>query len=188
MTDKKIINFDKLKEKWDDKEIDKFEEFMNLQTERIITGQISIAELIKSMKKYQVEHNITNDGIMKLQKKMIDNLGLNIEVEDVDREVEEIRRYLNEEDEDLTLELRNKAFFAYYSDRIENKDIACMELKNEKNNLTLMIMGKEIIIYSEKRVDFSDDELNGIVALYKESIEGGLKIITCEATKIYEYH
>ncbi len=187
MTDKKIINFDKLQEKWSEQEFDKFEEFLNLQTELIMTGQISVAEFMKSMKKYQEDNNITNDGIAKLQKKMIEKLGLGIELEEIDKAVEDLGKKVNGED-GLSFELRQKAFFEYYSDRIEKKELNSLKIKNKKNDLTLIIMGKEILIYSEKRVDFSDDELNEIIAGYKESIQGCLKIITCEATKIYEYH
>lgn len=187
MADEKIINFDKLQEKWDEQEIEKFEGFLNSKMDLVFRGQLTMAEFSKSMRDYQRENNISNDKLIELQKKILSKMGVDLDLNEIDKEIERLEETMKSED-GKSINIRKMAFFDYYSDRIENKEIAQIKLENSKNNLSMIFDSNQIIVFSEKQVDFSDDELNEIIAGYKESVEGSLKITTCEATKIYEYH
>lgn len=187
MADEKIINFDKLQEKWDEQEVDKFEAFLNSQMDGVFSGRLTMAEFSKSMRQYQQENNISNEKLIELQKKILSKMGVDLDLNELDKEIANLEEVMKDED-GKTINIRKMAFFDYFSDKIETKEIPQMKMENGKNNLSLQFDGNQITIISEKQVDFSDDELNEIIAGYKESVEGSLKIITCEATKIYEYH
>lgn len=187
MADDKIINFDKLQEKWDEQEVDKFESFLNSKMEAVFSGQISMSEFSKSMKEYQDKNNISNEKLIDLQKKLLNKMGVDLDINNIDKEISKLEESIKKEGKG-DVNIRRMAFFDYYSDQIENKEIPKMELKNSKNDMMLLFIGNKIIIITENKVDFSDDEFNQIVAGYKSTVEGSLKIITCEATKVYEYH
>lgn len=198
MSDKKIIKFGKLQEKWDEQEVDKFEEFLNMMMEDVVTGSISISEFTAKMSKYQIDNNISNEKLMELQKKLLQKMGIDIDINDFNKQMEILEGLENnsensdskEKDKNRfdTKKIKEIAFFDFYKDKIENKKIPEFHLKTEKNDLIMFMEEDKITIITEGKIDFADDELNGVITDYRECIHGSLKIIACEATKIYEYH
>lgn len=187
MADEKIIKFGKLQEKWEEQELDKLEAFMNSMVNDFISGKLSMAELSINIEKYRRENNISEEKMMKLQSKLVQNLGMSMGIQNVDEEIEAIKEKI-EKDMPEFKGAKNIIFKDYYKDKIHEKTISQMNVKNEKNDLKLIIEENLITIITEKKVDFSDDELNEIIANYKQCTNDTLKIISCEATKIYEYH
>ena len=187
MADEKIIKFGKLQEKWEEQELDKLETFMNCLVNEFIAGNMSMGELSVKIEKYRRENNISEEKMNKLQSKLVQKLGASMGIEDVEKEMKNIKEKVEEE----LPEVKSAGSFIFkdfYRNILTEKRISEISLKNEKNDIKLLIDGNTITIVTEKKVDFSDDKLNEIIASYRECVEGTLKIISCEATKIYEYH
>ena len=64
----------------------------------------------------------------------------------------------------------------------------CWEIKNEKNNLKILLENEDVILISEKNIDLNDNELNEFLCSYKKVIEDKkIQIVLCENIKSYEY-
>ncbi|MEG0250489.1 MAG: DUF3867 family protein [Peptostreptococcus sp.] len=198
MSDEKIIKFGKLQEKWNEQEVDKFEDFLNMMMEDVVTGNISISEFTAKMSKYQLDNNISNEKLMELQKKLLEKMGIDIDINDFNKQMEileGLEKSGSNSDSDGenknsfdTKKIKEIAFFDFYKDKITNKKIPEFHLKTEKNDLIMFMEEDKITIVTENKIDFADDELNAVITDYRECIHGSLKIVACEASKIYEYH
>ena len=61
-------------------------------------------------------------------------------------------------------------------------------IKNDKNNITILLEDVDVIIRSEDKIDLSDLELNEFLCSYKKVVDDkNLKISLCENTKEYDY-
>lgn len=187
MADEKIIKFGKLQEKWEEQDLEKFESFMNGLVEKFVSGSITMQELSVKIDQYRRENNISDEKMMKLQKSLVKKMGMDFGIDNIEEKMDEIEEKIKSDAPELK-GAKKFIFKDYYKDRIEEKMLMQIEIKNKKNDLKMIFNGNNITIITEKKVDFSDNELNEIVANYKECVEGTLKIVSCEATKIYEYH
>ncbi len=187
MTDKKIINFEKMQEKWNQQELEKYGKYLDTQIEKAFLGKISMIELAQNMKKYQDEHHITEDMVVQFQKNIIKKSGLDIDLEEVEKQVEEFSEMYRKDTEYLK-KVKQRSFFKKHDKKMEYARVARMNLVTEKNNLSMIIDGKQVIIYSKGRVDFSDKELNEILKEYRTCFNSDLEIVTCESVNTYEYH
>jgi len=61
-------------------------------------------------------------------------------------------------------------------------------IKNEKNDLKVLLEKDDVILISEKNIDLNDNELNEFLCSYKKVIEDNkIQIVLCENIKSYEY-
>ena len=61
-------------------------------------------------------------------------------------------------------------------------------IKNDKNNLTILLDQNNVILKSSEKIDLSDNELNEFLCSYKKTVEEELlKISICEDTREYDY-
>ncbi len=186
MTDKKVINFDKLQEKLTEHGIEKYGKYLDSQIEQVLTGQVSMLELAKNMREYQEENNITEEMIIEFQKKSIEKSGLNIDIDEIDRELEKFTK-MYRKDKEMLERMKQKTFFKEHKDDVRFERVAIMEVETEKNKLTIVMEGKKLIMYSKNKIDFSDEKLNEIIKGYRKCFDSDLEIITCEAANTYEY-
>lgn len=75
-----------------------------------------------------------------------------------------------------------------YKSRISNKTMSEYFIKNEKNDLKVLLENLDVILVSEKSIDLNDNELNEFLCSYKKVIEDKkINIVICENVKNYEY-
>ena len=80
------------------------------------------------------------------------------------------------------------SFQEKYKDRIKVKPITEYYIKNDKNNLTILLDQNNVILKSSEKIDLSDNELNEFLCSYKKTVEEELlKISICEDTREYDY-
>ena len=61
-------------------------------------------------------------------------------------------------------------------------------IKNDKNDLRILLENEEVILISEKSIDLTDNELNEFLCSYKKVVEDKkLQISICENRREYEY-
>ena len=64
MSDDRIIDFNEMKNKAKEKDVDKFEEYMYSQMYKMSSGNISMADFTKEIYKYMEENNISHDKLI----------------------------------------------------------------------------------------------------------------------------
>ena len=80
------------------------------------------------------------------------------------------------------------SFQEKYKSRISIKSISEYFIKNEKNDLKVLLENEDVILISAKNIDLNDNELNEFLCSYKKVIEDKkIQIVLCENIKSYEY-
>ena len=60
------------------------------------------------------------------------------------------------------------SFQEKYENKVETKAVSIYKIKNEKNDLEIIIDDVNVIIASSKKVDLNDSELNEFLCSYKK--------------------
>ena len=69
-----------------------------------------------------------------------------------------------------------------------NPNFSEYTIKNDKNNLTILLDAHNVILKSEGIIDLTDNELNEFLCSYKKTLDDDvLKISICENTREYDY-
>ena len=67
----KIIDFNELKNKAKDKDIDKFEDYIYSMYYKLAEGKMNMADFSKNIMSYMQENNISQDKLLNIQKKIL---------------------------------------------------------------------------------------------------------------------
>ena len=182
----KIIDFNELKNKAKDKDIDKFEDYIYSMYYKLAEGKMNMADFSKNIMSYMEENNISQDKLINIQKKFLERYGFDSSA------IEEQFKIpgLNMNNSGLNYETMKKtiSFQEKYKSRISTKAMSEYFIKNEKNDLKVLLEKEDVILISEKNIDLNDNELNEFLCSYKKVIEDKkIKIVLCENIKGYEY-
>ena len=72
----RVIDFNELKNKVNDKDIDKFESYIYDLYYRMAEGKINMADFNREISSYMEKNNISQDKFMKIQAKLMERYGL----------------------------------------------------------------------------------------------------------------
>lgn len=182
----KIIDFNELKNKVKDKDIDKFEDYIYSMYYKLAEGNMSMADFSKNIMSYMQENNISQDKLMNIQKKFLERYGLDPSMIEEHFKVPGFGTGSSGVNYDNMR--KSISFQEKYKSRISTKAMSQYFIKNEKNDLKILLENEEVILISEKNVDLNDNELNEFLCSYKKVIEDKkIKIVLCENIKSYEY-
>jgi len=178
----KIIDFNELKNKAKDKDIDKFEDYIYSMYYKLAEGKMNMADFSKNIMSYMEENNISQDKLINIQKKFLERYGID-------------SSGIGEQFNIPGLDMNNLgnmkktiSFQEKYKSRISTKPISEYFIKNEKNDLKVLLENEDVILISEKNIDLNDNELNEFLCSYKKVIDDKkIKIVLCENIKGYEY-
>ena len=184
--DDRIIDFNELKNKAREKDVDKLEDYMYTLYYQMAEGKITMSDFTQNIYKYMEENNISQDKFLNMQKKLMERYGFdptNIEdqlkiaglnIAGVDTNYESIRR---------TMSFQEK-----YKDRLIAVNIKKYNINNEKNDLEIIIFDDGITLVSSGKIDLNDLELNEFLVSYKKVIEDKpLSVKVCENMNRYDY-
>ena len=181
----RVIDFNELKNKVNDKDIDKFEGYIYDLYYKMAQGKINMADFNREITAYMEKNNISYDKFIKLQSKLMERYGFDSAA------LEEQMKSLglnNIGANDYEKGRRMVSFQEKYKSRIKVRAASEYYIKNEKNNINIWLEDVDVIIRSESKIDLTDVELNEFLCSYKKVIDGrSLKISLCENTKEYEY-
>ena len=182
----KIIDFNELKNKAKDKDIDKFEDYIYSMYYKLAEGKMNMADFSKNIMSYMQENNISQDKLLNIQKKFLERYGFDSSA------IEEQFKIpgFNMNNSGLNYETMKKtiSFQEKYKSRISTKSMSEYFIKNEKNDLKVLLENEDVILISEKNIDLNDNELNEFLCSYKKVIEDKkIQIVLCENIKSYEY-
>lgn len=183
----RIIDFNEIKNRVNDKDIDKFEGYIYDLYYDVASGKLSMLDFNKKIMEYMNENNISQDKFLKMQTKLMERYGL-----DASKIEEQLKAFginnVMPGATDVEKIRKNISFQEKYKDRLKLSTVNKYFIKNEKNNLSILTDEENVILQSENKVDLNDIELNEFICSYKKLLEDKkLKIVVCENIKEYEY-
>ncbi|WP_459480800.1 DUF3867 domain-containing protein [Clostridium saccharoperbutylacetonicum] len=180
----KIIDFNELKNKVKDKDVDKFEEYIYSMYYKLAEGKMNMADFSKNIMSYMQENNISQDKLINIQKKFLERYGIDPSTIEEQFNIPGFNMNSNNYE---TMK-KTASFHDKYKSRIATRTMSEYFVKNEKNDLKIFLENTDVILISEKNVDLNDNELNEFLCSYKKVIDDKkINIILCENTKSYEY-
>ena len=162
------------------------EDYMYTLYYQMAEGKITMADFTKNIYKYMEDNNISQDKFVNIQKKLMERYGFNpdnieeqlkglgVEIPNIDTNYETVRK---------TMSFKEK-----YRDKIKNSAISSYSIKNDKNDLDIIMNEEKVILQSSGKIDLNDIELSEFLCSYKKLIEDKkLSIKVCEDIKTYDY-
>jgi len=184
-----VIDFNELKNRANDKDIDKFEDYIYSLYYSMGEGKINMVEFSKKIQAYMEENNISQEKFLNIQKKLMERYGF-----DMNNIDEQMKSYgidingigsLGKDYEEMRKSL---SFQEKYKGRLSSKAVTIYSIKNTKNDLEILMEEDNVILKSLKNIDLNDNELNEFLCSYKKLIKDkALNISICEKSTTYIY-
>ena len=183
----KIIDFNELKNRVNDKDVDQFESYIYSLYYKMAEGKINMSDFSKELGEYMQKNNLSPDKFLKMQTKLMERYGIDASG------FEEQLKALGLENiatnpADYEKTRKTLSFQEKYKSRLKVKGATEYTIKNDKNNLTILLDAHNVILKSEGIIDLTDNELNEFLCSYKKTLDDDvLKISICENTREYDY-
>ncbi|MGM9531616.1 DUF3867 domain-containing protein [Intestinibacter sp.] len=218
MSDDRIIDFNELKNKVKETDIDKFENYMYNLYFSVADGSMTMSEFTSKIYDYMRENNISNEKFMNIQKKLLERYG--VDEAEIERQlksmginpndlnsmgsmnINDIRNYTmnanNNSSQEPKIEVvpkddvketivKNSDFYNKFSQRLEYDSFIISYLKNDVNDLKIVINKENVTLMSEGNINLVDSQLNEFLLDYKNMIGKKMKVKICENCKEYDY-
>lgn len=187
-----VIDFNEIKNKVRDKDIEKFESYIFGLYDSMSRGEINMGELSKSITDYMVENNISQEKLYNIQKEMLKRYGIDESVMDsqlkalgIDPESVNVNFDFNKSYEELK---KAEGFNEKYKDRLKVGTNSSYSINNDKNNILIEFNGDDVRIISEGTIDLNDNELNEFLCSYKKlNEEKPLNVSMFQNVTKYQY-
>ena len=90
--------------------------------------------------------------------------------------------------EDQLNNIRKAAgFYERYGAKIQPKSCISATIKNDVNDITVMIDQDKVMLYSNKKINLVDAELNEFLLSYKNMFNNKIRVVLCENCTEYDY-
>ena len=219
MSDDRIIDFNELKNKVKETDIDKFENYMYNLYFSVADGSMTMAQFTSKIYDYMRENNISNEKFMNMQKKLLERYG--VDEAEIERQlksmginpndinslssmnINDIRNnniHSNNQPkkeepkvEFVTVDniqetiVKNSDFYNKFAKRLEYDSYITSKLKNDVNDLKIIINKERVTLMSEGDINLVDSQLNEFLLDYKNMIGKKMKVTICENCKEYDY-
>lgn len=175
-----VIDFNELKNKVRDKDIDDFESYIFNLYGQMGAGTQDIASINKAIVEYMEKNNISYEKFMEIQTRLMERYGVSME---------DIQSQYNLTDNDEYKKYRKQlGFMDKYKGKITDYSGFYYEIRNSVNDLALFLNKTVVIITSKQKVDLSDNELNEFLVSYKKlQDDKTLQIRISESLREYDY-
>ncbi|WP_244835251.1 DUF3867 domain-containing protein [Clostridium sp. BJN0001] len=183
-----IIDFNEIKNKVKEQDVDKFEDYVYSMYYKMESGSLNMGEFSQNIVKYMQENNISQEKFIQIQKKILERYGL--DPENFEKQIKMAGIDLNSIASDSNYQSIRKAvsFKEKYDDKVKDKQISEYFIKNDKNDIKIVLDGENVFIISDKNIDIKDVELNEFLCSYKKVRKDKmLKINICENKREYNY-
>ena len=183
MSDDRIIDFNELKNKVKDSDVDKFENYMYDLYFSVANGSMTMSQFTSKIYEYMRENNISQEKFMKMQNKLMErygvdpaeldqqikNLGLNpnkLSFDDLSKlnPTNNTQSTINTVNEKKYNDIdKNSDFYKKYNSDLENKELITTFLKDEVNDIKIIIEKEKVILISEGSINLVDAQLNELL-------------------------
>ena len=217
MSDDRIIDFNELKNKVKETDIDKFENYMYELYFSVADGSMTMSQFTSKIYEYMKENNISNEKFMNMQKKLLERYG--VDEAEIERQlkgmginpndlsslssmnINDIRnKTMNnntETKEEPKVEIKidkaqetivkNSDFYNKFATKLEYDSFIISHLKNDVNDIKIIIDKENVTLISSKSINLVDSQLNEFLLDYKNMIGKKMKVSICENCKEYDY-
>ena len=219
MSDDRIIDFNELKNKVKETDIDKFENYMYNLYFSVADGSMTMAQFTSKIYDYMRENNISNEKFMNMQKKLLERYG--VDEAEIERQLKSMGINPNDinslssmnindirnnnihsnnqsKKEEPKVEfvpvdniqetiVKNSDFYNKFAKRLEYDSYITSKLKNNVNDLKIIINKERVTLMSEGAINLVDSQLNEFLLDYKNMIGKKIKVTICENCKEYDY-
>lgn len=219
MSDDRIIDFNELKNKVKETDIDKFENYMYNLYFSVADGSMTMAQFTSKIYDYMRENNISNEKFMNMQKKLLERYG--VDEAEIERQLKSMGINPNDinslssmnindirnnnihsnnqpKKEEPKVEfvpvdniqetiVKNSDFYNKFAKRLEYDSYITSKLKNDVNDLKIIINKDRVTLMSEGAINLVDSQLNEFLLDYKNMIGKKIKVTICENCKEYDY-
>ncbi|PPK48259.1 DUF3867 domain-containing protein [Clostridium algidicarnis] len=191
MTDNKddrIVDFNELKNKAREKDIDNFEQYIYDLYYSLSQGELSITAFSSKIKEYMDKNSISSEKLFNIQKEMMKRYGL--DPEDIEAQMKSLGLNFSEMPIESDYENIRKAigFNEKYKNSLNSKVVSTYSISNNSNNVDIILDKENVILRSSNAINLKDLELNDFLCSYKKVLEDKpLNISLCENIKTYEY-
>ena len=205
MSDDRIIDFNELKNKVKDSDVDKFENYMYDLYFSVADGSMTMSQFTSKIYEYMRENNISQEKFIKMQNKLLERYG--VDPKELDKQMKNCGldpNNLNLEDlnkftynspnvgsstkkTNNTSIDKNSDFYKKYSENLQSKELIITSLKDEVNDIKIIIEKEKVTLISEGKINLVDAQLNELLLSYKSMYNDKLKVVICENCKEYDY-
>lgn len=183
-----VIDFNELKNKATDKDVDKFEDYIYSMYYSMAQGNMSMAEMSREILKYMQEKNISQEKFMNIQKKIMERYG--VSSEDLEEQMKSmgIDASLNPLGTKYEDARKVMGFQEKYKGKLSINTTTGYHIKNSKNDVEIHLQEENILLKSYGKIDLTDNELNEFLCSYKKVVGNKvLNISICENASTYLY-
>ncbi|MCC0737773.1 DUF3867 domain-containing protein [Clostridioides sp. ZZV14-5902] len=197
MSDDRIIDFNELKNKVKDSDVDKFEQYIYNLYFSVMDGKMSMAEFSRKIFDYMKDNDISQEKFMKIQKQFMERYGM--DTEEVEKQLRNFgidpstagfmsnNTSSKVSTEDLESFKKSAGFYEKYGEKIQPKSCITTFIKNDLNDINVIIDQEKIMLCSDKKINLMDSELNEFLLEYKNVFNKKIKVVMCETTNKYDY-
>lgn len=196
MSDDRIIDFNDLKNKVKDSDVDKFEQYIYNLYFSVMDGSMTMAEFSRKIYDYMNENNISQEKFINIQKKFMQRYGM--DSEEIEKQLKSFGidtnkvgfgniNFNNITEKDVESIKKATGFYEKYGNKINPKSCISTFIKNDINDIEIIIDQEKIILCSSKKVNLMDAELNEFLLSYKNMFSKKIRVILCENSSEYDY-
>ena len=192
----RVIDFNELKNKVKDTDVDKFEQYIYNLYFSVMDGSMSMSEFSRKIFDYMNDNNISQEKFMNIQKKFMERYGM--DSQEVEKQLKNFgidpstinmgNLDPSNMNEDQLNNIRKAAgFYERYGAKIQPKSCISATIKNDVNDITVMIDQDKVMLYSNKKINLVDAELNEFLLSYKNMFNNKIRVVLCENCTEYDY-
>ena len=196
MSDDRIIDFNDLKNKVKDSDVDKFEQYIYNLYFSVMDGSMTMAEFSRKIYDYMRENNISQEKFINIQKKFMERYGM--DSQEIEKQLKsfgidpsvtgfsdiDLNNLSNENIENIR---KSAGFYEKYGSKIQPKSCISSSIKNDTNDIEIMIDQEKVMLYSNKKINLMDAELNEFLLAYKNMFNKKIRVVLCENYSEYDY-
>ena len=196
MSDDRIIDFNDLKNKVKDSDVDKFEQYIYNLYFSVMDGSLTMAEFSRKIFDYMQENNISQEKFMNIQKKFMERYGM--DSQEVEKQLKNFGidpskagfgnfDFSNMTNENIESIQKSAGFYEKYGQKIQPKSCITTFVKNDTNDIEIVIDQEKVMLYSNKKINLMDAELNEFLLGYKNMFNKKIRVVLCENYSEYDY-
>ena len=196
MSDDRIIDFNDLKNKVKDTDVDKFEQYIYNLYFSVMDGSMNMSEFSRKIFDYMKDNNISQEKFMNIQKKFMERYGM--DPEEVEKQLKNFGidpatinmgnlDPTNLSEDQLNNIKKAAGFYERYGTKIQPKSCISATIKNDTNDINIVIDQERVMLFSSKKINLMDAELNEFLLSYKNLFNNKIRVVLCENYTEYDY-
>ena len=186
--DDRIVNFNDIKNKAREKDVEKFEDYVYGLSYDMSQGKLSMGDFYKNIQENMEKNNISQEKLFNIQKELMKRYGFNME--DIEKQMKSMGIDMPAMGKGVDYEsLRKKmGFQEKYKSKMGSITMITYSIKNSLNDLNVFISEEKIILKSGGKIDLKDPELNEFLCSYKKVMKDReLQVSLCENAGTFQY-